>query len=501
MQDKPDSNASILSHFPYSTFRPYQEKLILDTKDAFESGTKIVIIQAPTGSGKSCIAKTFLNHYETGYILTSQKILQDQYVNEFKDIASIKGRSNFSCNISGNSCSFGACIIGGLSKDPGCLVNRSCPYFKQLLDGIEADQTCLSYSSYLYNSSNMSKREILICDEAHNLEMELINYHTTRYSMELFKELGVLSEIPAPGGDIDAYHELLYSCLQGFLDLISEKDQSERVRYESIQKGMEQLESFLSDGEEFVVSHSTKSIEFKPLYPLSSGFLSVFPRVLMMSATILSPKIITDTLKLPPPVKYFEIPSSFPLKNRPIYYKGCGELNQRNVDKNFPAVVKYTEQILNKLSNQKGIIHCHSWNFSDRLKKGLSSTLRSRLLFQSDWDDKEKMLDTFYASKNKVLVVPAMHEGLDLKEELSRFQIILKVPYPYIGDPWMKIRGKDWAYYNWVTCLKLVQSYGRSIRSETDWAVTYILDGSFGGFYRRNLYRLPKWFKDAIKEV
>ena len=63
---------------------------------------------------------------------------------------------------------------------------------------------------------------------------------------------------------------------------------------------------------------------------------------------------------------------------------------------------------------------------------------------------------------------------------MSRFQIIVKVPYPNRNDRWIEAkRVKDGAWYGWQTSIKLVQAYGRSIRSSDDWAKTYILDAGF----------------------
>jgi Rad3-related DNA helicase len=94
-----------------------------------------------------------------------------------------------------------------------------------------------------------------------------------------------------------------------------------------------------------------------------------------------------------------------------------------------------------------------------------------------------------------------MHEGLDLKGDLSRFQIICKVPYPGLGsNPQLKRRMEiSDDYYSYLTALKLVQSYGRSVRSETDWAKTYILDGSFRSFFENGKKMLPTWFKEVIQ--
>lgn len=63
----------------------------------------------------------------------------------------------------------------------------------------------------------------------------------------------------------------------------------------------------------------------------------------------------------------------------------------------------------------------------------------------------------------KVLVSPSMHTGLDLKNEQSRFQILIKVPYPSRDDMRTDTKREK---ESWQTSLRLVQAYGRSVRSK-----------------------------------
>ena len=45
------------------------------------------------------------------------------------------------------------------------------------------------------------------------------------------------------------------------------------------------------------------------------------------------------------------------------------------------------------------------------------------------------MLRKHYESKKQtVLISPSLHLGVDLKDDLSRFQVIVKVPYPDLTD-------------------------------------------------------------------
>ena len=104
------------------------------------------------------------------------------------------------------------------------------------------------------------------------------------------------------------------------------------------------------------------------------------------------------------------------------------------------------------------------------------------------------------ATKPTVLISPSLQLGLDLKDDLSRFQVITKVPYPSLGDRWInEKRRRNEQWYRWQTALKLVQGYDRSVRSKEDWAATYVLDSAFSYFISRNRGILPEWFTSAIQ--
>ena len=94
-----------------------------------------------------------------------------------------------------------------------------------------------------------------------------------------------------------------------------------------------------------------------------------------------------------------------------------------------------------------------------------------------------------------------MSEGVDLKDDLSRFQIVCKVPYPYLGDKLVKKKMNKWKWwYALQTAKTIVQSVGRSVRSKDDSAVTYILDSDFERFYNINRPLFPEEFKRSVKK-
>jgi Rad3-related DNA helicase len=92
-----------------------------------------------------------------------------------------------------------------------------------------------------------------------------------------------------------------------------------------------------------------------------------------------------------------------------------------------------------------------------------------------------------------------MTEGIDLVGETSRFQVICKVPYPYLGDKLVKKRMNRWQWwYPLQTAKTIVQSVGRSVRNNEDHAVTYILDADWERFYGRNRNYFPDEFKKCL---
>lgn len=68
-----------------------------------------------------------------------------------------------------------------------------------------------------------------------------------------------------------------------------------------------------------------------------------------------------------------------------------------------------------------------------------------------------------------------------------------------LGDSWVKARME--ARQQWYTinaAQTLVQMTGRSIRSETDYCDTYILDENFISFAQMAFNILPDWWKNSV---
>jgi ATP-dependent DNA helicase DinG len=226
-----------------------------------------------------------------------------------------------------------------------------------------------------------------------------------------------------------------------------------------------------------------------------------------MSATILNHRTFCRNVGIPfDEAKFIKVSSEFPAENRPIYPMNIAYLNFNNLQ--LPeikaSITRAIDNIMSIHRRDKGIIHTTSYEQLNFIKDNLSKENSRRLIVTDPEIQREEVIEQHIKAKEKptVLISPSLNTGLDLKDELSRFQIITKVPYPNKNDRWINAkREKDEEWYYWQTALRLVQAYGRSIRSEDDWAKTYVLDSAFNYFVRKNINMLPDWFVEAIRNI
>ena len=129
--------------------------------------------------------------------------------------------------------------------------------------------------------------------------------------------------------------------------------------------------------------------------------------------------------------------------------------------------------------------------------------IKNNRLIDHNSRNREYQLHRFEESQeNKVLVSPSMSEGVDLPYEKCQFQVIYKIPFPYLGDRQVnQRRKKDPKWYAYKTVMTLLQAYGRGMRAEDDYCETYILDGNIRMLLNNHLYKnlVPEFFKEAIQ--
>ena len=546
-------------HFPFKEFRPGQKEAVRAVLNAYNEGKKFVILEGPTGSGKSAIAMAVTKFFTNSYYLTIQKILQDQLTKEFASptVRSLKGRNAYRCDyweqyvkkhgdnpakmklmekeakdpiiqetMANPVCpaSKGVCLVRDrrsklelcFPKGNSNLVASTCDYWKSLGQSLESQTCIMNFHSFLYQTSvtdRFGPRDLLVIDEAHNAEPQLMDFVSLTVNDKNWRKNGV--KFPS----FDTAEEYA----EYFNDIKIHERIDEEVRmaiYTRNFKKADEWKKVLLQYNIFLNSVTSgdwlpkwenkghfNKVTLKPVFVDKHSQQYLFnygQKVLLMSATILLPKVMYESLGIEPKDAFaYRMKNRFPPENRPIYFQPSGSMSYKNKLNTFPTLLEDIETICKNYEGKRGIIHTHNFEIAKYAMHNGSKKLRKRLFYQEDFFNKDKMLVAHAKSKDGIIIAPAMHEGLDLKDDLSRFQIICKVPYPSFQDnDQLKIRMQmSGDYYNWLTALKLIQSYGRSVRSDTDWADTFVLDSDFKLFQRRCGKILPKWFKEVITDT
>src|SRR2546428_271411 len=179
----------LLAHFPAGvTPRPEQARLLAAVADAIAealddpAAARVVLVEGPPGVGKSHIAMTLARWSGDAYLLTSQKLLQDQYEREFgAELQIVKGRDNYACDRYPGAhvpTSRGACRR---PRGPLC----QCPYVRAKTAALGAPIFCANTAYFAtlrhWHAERLRRRRLLIVDEAHNLEAQLAGVYTAGF--------------------------------------------------------------------------------------------------------------------------------------------------------------------------------------------------------------------------------------------------------------------------------------------------------------------------------
>ena len=538
-----------LPFFPFSKIRKEQREAIEFAIDSFENGKKIVILELGTGVGKSATGITIARYMEahgaalkneqgdqlTGaYVVTTQKILQEQYLRDFGLqsgkglVRSIKSSNNYTCSFyTEQSCAESKRILSRLGKQLNGTefqkhCKQQCKYSIEKQEFIDSPIAVTNFPYILAESNYSGKlepRSMLVVDEAHNCESELGKFIEVTFSEKFAKDV-LKCKPPKTDSQASIFDWVKTTYRKAAKKYASDLEKSlvklsgDIEGYGTFSKQYEMLEKHLGKIDQFMEVYKQdnwamnvsvppsdnrkagKKYEFKPINVSLYSFPTFFRlggRVLLMSATIVDKDIFCESLGIEKnEAAYLSIQSPFPLKNRPIHYLPVGSMSKNNIESTLPKMAEVVKMLLEKHANEKGIIHCANY----RVAKYIQENVESSRLMIHDSLNRDEVLKLHVQSKDPtVLLSPSMMEGVDLYDDLSRFQIICKIPFPYLGDLVVQKRmEKNKFWYPYMTAKSVIQSLGRSIRNESDFAESYILDSDWERFYRNNKKMFPPEF-------
>lgn len=516
----------ILSFFPVvpgKFEKPYksQENVIKTVDEAFKD-FKYVILESPVGSGKSAIAMTLARAYGGAHILIPRKSLQDQYFSDFEEyITLMKGRSSYSCGFDmgwddfvkvkdairngqpipplpgERTCAEGPC------KDSETKFNKCmdrigvCPYSLAIQVAQDHPLVIHNFWSFIYQShfaGRFSPRELLVVDECHMMEDILRDFTRKRLNLP-----GNIPESVTSG----------FTSVNEWIDWLIESKELHPKDKEEKEKFLTWVESLSALPEDrTIVEREYREDMDLTRYEFTPKTLGNLPReyifnygekVLLMSGTVYDKARFCKTLGIGlDEACFIRAPSSFPTKIRPVYVKDeySLDLSHKNWHNNQEEMGEKIRKILDVFHDVKGLIHAPSYqSIMDIMRAVKSDRLIShdRLNFQN-------VLEQFYDSKgNEVLISPICQQGVDFKGDRARFQIILRVPYPNVGDLFTNIKmQEDFPWYNYQTLLTFGQQLGRVNRGPDDFGVTVLMDSRFKSFILKNRKYLPKWQQEAF---
>jgi ATP-dependent DNA helicase DinG len=482
----------LISLFPHDFPRKTQIAALHTLASMFEEGSKFSIIEAPTGSGKSAIALTAARYsaslnddsYEPGaYILTPTNNLATQMAASFTPwgLATLKGRQHYGAASSG--------VYDHARK----------VFFDSRLS--------VTNYAYFMRAQHLPERQMLILDEGHNLEKILLNSAGFTIPAETLKNIGLGAPPrrahPWKGNDVTWLRDQVLPALR----TCANRHES-RGALQAHEDLSTQITEYLDYGDHtdwIAWTDDEHAFNVKPL-SLSANAQELFTRakhVVIQSATIFDFRTFRRVLGIPDDALVFSAPSDFPLENRPIIYNPVGDMAVSSLMHTLPRLCIKIEMILSKFAHSKGVIHTHSYQINRRVTAHLADKYGYRIITHGQsFAERERAIHRHITCAGpSVLISPSLTEGLDLKDDLARFQVVCKVPYPRL-DAYTRARSaRDRAWYELQTAWALVQMIGRAVRSEADSATTFVLDSQFEKFVARNEGILPTWWRAAIRKT
>jgi Rad3-related DNA helicase len=120
---------------------------------------------------------------------------------------------------------------------------------------------------------------------------------------------------------------------------------------------------------------------------------------------------------------------------------------------------------------------------------------KERLRFHDKFNKRDVLKGFIESTGNDILVAAGMTEGLDLKDDLARFNIIAKILWPSLEDPiYQRMLEERPDNYAWIAARSVMQAAGRVCRGPEDYGLTLILDSSYKRIPRHTWLR---WYLDA----
>lgn len=492
-----------------------------------------LFINAPTGSGKTLLAGLYgiLRGRSWTYGVHTIR-LQEQVARTFTNLPVLTGRRNHPCwvgeqiyGVSGDySASDGVCAVhaglcnhgpraegDGYQNSTG--LTGLCPYYAQMSRAMQARYRVTNYAMLLSLPPLQQRTNTLLADEGHNVEEAVTGNASVRLSRRTFGRFRI--DIPRHGADMGAWGQWARRTLSRLPSLTTEGRPDFGLKTALDNVGTLRMLDSESTGD-WLVEEDEDSVTFSPVWGRGFVMRNLFgheeaptsdiaeeaaragqgvEKVLLLSATLMGAEYIASTLGFPDGSwAYLDLPSTFPVANRPVNFSPVVALSAKSTEEDYAKMQEAIDHLCEYylLNGAKGgIIHAVSNKYRDRV---LTSS-RFRAIMRTDPEQHELAIKRGEAS---VLVAANLAEGWDGVDDLCRFVLIPKVPFPDLGDKRTSIRkSEDSRSYDHKALVAVVQGAGRGVRHRADYADTWILDTNWARLRASRKDWLPDAFTSA----
>lgn len=529
-------------------FKSFRQVQVDALEKILASQKKWILVQAPTGIGKTLLAAALQKITGQSMLYTcTNKDLQDQFINDFPYAVELKGRENYPTafypNINCGMCTKtkddprcrwccppdclkkAPCLKAPyLAEDSRCVGDKYCPYEMQKRVALSAKLAVLNTAIFLNEANYVGgfsrNKKWIVIDECDQLETSLMSFVEVSISGSLIKRLGL--DPPARKTVEEAWVEWLKkealpkvekrlakleNSGRGISDLREIREVNELKRI------YDKLVFFRQQVKNSLWANCTEDMEngpwvWKPVFVGKFAEKYIWrhaDKFLLMSATIISKDQFCRNLGIPADrADYIELPSLLPKENRPVYFAPVADMTHKTLASERPKLVDAIDAILNLHQREKALVHTVSYSLARYIHA--NSRHCGRMVVYDDAKSRHNALETYKSSPYPlVIIAPSMERGIDLPGDLCRVVIIAKVPFRSLGDNQVRKRlysaadGRSW--YAADAIRTIVQMCGRGVRNESDWAITYIIDAQFGRLYREWKNFFPAWWREALKTL
>jgi Rad3-related DNA helicase len=522
--------------FPAPEYRGNQEGALDRIRAAFEAGNDVVLVRAPTGSGKSLLARAVAGcarqasaddptkpvgaYYTTPQVSQLEDVAADPLL---EDLSVIRGKNNYDCILPGETDTPVNRAPCARERGFNCQVKHRCPYFsdRTIAANRPVAAMTLAYFMQTAGSDVFGQRDVVVVDEAHGLGDWAEMYATIDLGPDTVPVWDA-ADVPAVEDLEDAadFSDYLTTLAERRLDQLrgrpelDPEEAAERDRLQELRGDLSWFAEEYRDPESpttWVVDQPDGAgtrVTVKPLAPERYLKHTVWDRgrkFALLSATILDKDAFCAGVGLDPAdVALVDVAHTFPAEHRPLYDVTRGKMTYEHREETLPAVARALVRVMQRHPDEKGLVHCHSYAIRERLEGllddfGVGSRVRSH-----DSDDRDGQLAAWKRQEGAdVFLSVKMEEALDLEGELCRWQLLCKAPYPNTRDSRVAQRLEDgqWGWYYRAALRTVIQACGRVVRAPDDHGATYLADSSLLDLFERARTDMPGWFADQVDRL